>query len=395
MRDHFDPDGYPDYLIEDLKINGALFQHTRDIVPVSDPNIFCEVQRYAQLEAVMNLAQTNQQAFNMPEIYKRALQLLKVPQPELLLNLPQAVCKSNAVAENAAALMGDQIQVYPDQNHLDHLFVHMAFLNDPIYGQNPAFNSNLVVMIEHIKEHLMYYYSQCYQQAVKNETGVAGFGIMNEDKAGGFDAQLQKLTPAVLKHIQDTLAPYMQEATQILQALGKMQQQQAQQSMNPEQIKLQIEQAKLQQAQAAAQSEQQKNQIASQESQARIQLDQAKMKNQQQTDSMKMQLEQMKAQSEIQIAQLQLQAEKEESESGVMIEKLRLEKERLESLEQIQLELLKHKNELEVESLKFGHDLGLKAAQHKAELKLDSEKHDKSLESAEKTAKSKPQVKQE
>lgn len=389
---HFDKDGYPEWLIDDLKINGQLFADTRDIVPVSDPNIFTEVQRYAQLDKMFELAEKFPGKINQDELLKRSLQQIKIPQPDLLLNLPTAVSKCNAVAENAAVMMGDAIEVYPDQNHLDHLYTHLEFLKSPIFGQNAAINSNNVQMIQHCKSHLMYFYAQVYQQQIKNRIEVDKYkdkyNVFGDEDVGDYDDIIRDVTPSVMQFITEKLGPYLKDAEQVLSQLMKMQQEQQQQNMSPEHIKLQIERAKLQQAQASAQSEQQKNQIAAQESQGKMQLEQQKVANQAQTEQMRSSIEQMKAQSADKIAQLQYQAQHEEAQSGVAIEQLRLEQQRMDALNKLKIEVLKHREEQQSENLRYGHELGLQVAEHRAEIEADREKHRLQLESDEKVSKS-------
>src|SRR5690606_15874511 len=117
--------------------------------------------------------------------------------------------------------------------------------------QNPAFNQNTTQFIDHLKEHLVYFYTQVYQQLVKKVSDMDGFNIHDED-VGAFDDTIAEVTPDALQFISQKLGPYIGEAQQMLQSLMQLQQQQAQNQMNPDQIKLQIEQAKLQQTQASA-----------------------------------------------------------------------------------------------------------------------------------------------
>lgn len=389
LRDHWDPAGYPDWLVEDYKANATLFEHTRDVIPVSDPNIFTEVQRYAQLEAVMKLAQSAQSGqFNMVEIYRRVLQLIKIPNPEMLLNVPQETTKSNAVAENMAIFLGQPVQVYADQDHVAHLEEHIRFSSNRLYGANQFFNSNMVPMSDHIKHHMIYYYAQTFRQQLKNEQGIEV--DVREGKNFIYDKQLAAAGTAVYANIEQVLSPLLQTAQQVLTNLQQMQQQQSQQNMNPDQIKLQIEQTKLQSMQATAQGQQQVNQLKQNEVQGKLQIEQAKLQNDVQIEQMKDATENKRLAVDYDIAELQAKSDKEQNDADMQIEVLRLKKEHMESMTQLQIEHERAMVDLRQAALQKGHELGTDAAKHQHGLQHDMRKHEMSVEKDKAVAKGRP-----
>ena len=147
----------------DLVVSREDFQGAVDIVPVSDPNIFSEAQRYAQLQGALQIKDKYPQDFKQDtSLTKRALQLLGLPNyEELLIDAPQAV-RLDAIHENAKASEGKQpLKAYDDQDHISHMGTHLHYALSPMFC-----NSQMMAMpampalLAHCKEHLSMYYLQ-------------------------------------------------------------------------------------------------------------------------------------------------------------------------------------------------------------------------------------------
>ncbi|NDE67858.1 MAG: hypothetical protein EB062_07220, partial [Actinobacteria bacterium] len=67
-------------MVEDLVIGRQDFDRNTDIVPISDPHIFSETQRFAQNQALAALAKDNPDLFDRREVMKRILKQMKVPE---------------------------------------------------------------------------------------------------------------------------------------------------------------------------------------------------------------------------------------------------------------------------------------------------------------------------
>lgn len=148
------------------------FTGPMDVLPVSDPNIFSEAQRYAQLQAVMQLeAMPRFAPFFKPErLLVRALRLLQVPYAEDIANLPKDPRRMAPVDENAASALDDgtPLKVYEEQDDLDHLVSHITFLTSPLLGSNPIIGSVAVPkLLAHCKEHLIAYYRKNHKAATE------------------------------------------------------------------------------------------------------------------------------------------------------------------------------------------------------------------------------------
>ena len=93
------------------------FEGAMDVVPVSDPNIFSEAQRYAQVQSVAQRAQLFPQIYNLRKVEERILETLKIPDYESLLNPAVEPAEQNAVAENVSAALGRPVVAFQKQDH--------------------------------------------------------------------------------------------------------------------------------------------------------------------------------------------------------------------------------------------------------------------------------------
>lgn len=158
---------YPELLkrakttLGDKCADAEAFRTTDDICPVSDPNIFSEAQRFAQLQAVMQMQTA---APNLPwnalEINRRGLQLLNFPDPDGVLPPATDPVTADPVNENAQAVLKNApLRAAAEQDHLAHLREHLRFLTDPMAGANAVMpGAALGQILSHCVEHLTYLY---------------------------------------------------------------------------------------------------------------------------------------------------------------------------------------------------------------------------------------------
>lgn len=148
----------------ELVVRREDFEGPMDIIPVSDPNIFSETQRYAQLQAVMQLKQDPAfaQYFKQDALLARFLKLLNVPDPDGIANIPREAKRLSPLEENYAAGMQERpLKVYPEQDDLMHMKSHIQFATSPMFGANPLIASGAMTsLLQHCKEHLMSLYKK-------------------------------------------------------------------------------------------------------------------------------------------------------------------------------------------------------------------------------------------
>ena len=276
--------------IEDIKAQASGldvkpedFDGPMDVVPVSDPAIFSETQRFAQTQALMQRSATMPQMYDQRKIEQLFLRTLKINADDVLQPAPGTE-DIDPVSENVAAAMGTPIYVLPRQDHLAHLKTHFAFLKSPLFGQNPAIvKTYMFPMATHLRDHLLNYYLTEAHEAVD----VAQKKDLIEKEA----EQQVKVILKVQEIIEQQLSGFAQELAQIDQAA---QQFKPQPPMPPD-SSMQVAQLN---AQLQGQALQQRTQLDQAKMQQTAQLEQAKMQQTMQAEQVNMQLEQAKLQLE-------------------------------------------------------------------------------------------------
>ena len=273
-----------------LEIDPSDFDGPMDIVPVSDPAIFSETQRFAQTQAIMQRAQAMPQMYDARKVEEMFLRNMKVPANEVLQPLPGSE-DMDPVSENVAAAMSRPIYVLPSQDHMAHLMTHIPFLKSPLFGSNPAIaKTYLYPMATHLRDHLLNYYLVEAHNAVDKAQAEELIPEEAEDQV--------KIILEVQKFIEQQLGSFAQELAQLDQAA---QQFKPQPPMPPDKT---MEVAQLN-AQVQGQAMQQRMQV----DQAKLQIEQQKMQSQQQLEAAKLQTQQQQASERLQAEQIKQQAE--------------------------------------------------------------------------------------
>ena len=153
------------------------YQGPMDVVPVSDPRIFSEAQRFAQMQAIAARS-TGNPLYNAVKVEQRILETLKVPNPDELLATPPEPEPTDPVSENVAMALGKPAGAFPNQNHSAHLLVHLKFALDPNLGLNLLVGPSYIqLMLQHLKEHLILWYAkmmgETVQRALKKKVPIA------------------------------------------------------------------------------------------------------------------------------------------------------------------------------------------------------------------------------
>lgn len=216
----------------ELLVRRADFDGPTDIVPVSDPNIFSETQRMAQVQMVSQRAAAMPQLYDLRKVELLLLERSKIPDAEeLLLPVPEPK-RLNAVNENVAAAMGQPLVAFPDQDHLMHLRMHVEFLMHPLFGQSQLIAPAVIPqMLTHLKDHVIYWYVSSVVNLGETVAGTDLTELMDDDEVvdHAFEGLLADLSNRVLQGADATLAPFqipqvVQQAIGIMQQLQQMQQ---------------------------------------------------------------------------------------------------------------------------------------------------------------------------
>lgn len=254
------------------------FASNNDVRPVSDPNIFSETQRVAQNQALLQMATSAPPGmFDIRAVYRRVLSQLKIPAVDEVLPNPLGAKESNPALENVSMTMGRPAAAYPDQDHISHIKIHLAYAKDPAYGGSPVIGPAFAPhALEHIKQHLTLHYLQSMRGYVAQAAGGRDTLELHQEKPLDLEAQ-QALAIASQMVTQDSaqsMQAFLPEIQQLAQKVQQAQQAQQQQIANSDptaQVILKTQMAETQRKQAESQARMQiETEKAKQDYQLRI-----------------------------------------------------------------------------------------------------------------------------
>lgn len=149
------------------------FDRRVDITPVSDPNIFSNVQRIALGQAVVQAVNERPDVFS-PKAAKKAYRFLfkslRVPDADEY--LPEKdVKRLDPVSENVAMLNGHGVQAFAEQDDEAHLAVHAAFEQE-VAGMDPEIQQKIIPALKaHKAAHFANAYRKRVMAVVEQQTG--------------------------------------------------------------------------------------------------------------------------------------------------------------------------------------------------------------------------------
>jgi hypothetical protein len=261
-----------------IEIDPSDFDGPLDVIPVSDPAIFSETQRFAQVQAIMQRAAMMPQMYDPRKVEEMFLRTLKIAEGDVLQPKPGSE-DLDPVSENVAAAMGRPVYVLPRQDHIAHLKVHLAFLRSPLFGSNPAImKTYMYPMALHLRDHLLNYYlveahngvdKAQREELITEEANEQVRVIMDvqriiEEELGQFAQELAQLDEFAQQFKPQPPMPpdrTMEVAQLNAQVQGQAISQRAQADAARLQQQAQLEQAKLQDKQAERQEKLQGEQL--------------------------------------------------------------------------------------------------------------------------------------
>jgi hypothetical protein len=214
-------------VVQDLEIESEDFRRTTDVVPVSDPHIFSETQRMAQMQAVLTRADKAPDLYNRQAVEQRLLKQLKIPGINELLKDTPAPEERTPADENVAMALGQNAFAYIHQDHLAHIQSHLDFALNPIYGSNPIMASfSLPRSLEHIKQHMVMWYLNRMNGYV---TKARGDKVLTEEEYENkqLTAEIDKVFALASQHVKldsekafSQIVPLVQKLMESMQQLS-------------------------------------------------------------------------------------------------------------------------------------------------------------------------------
>ena len=284
----------------------ADFQGPIDVLPKSDPTIFSETQRFAQLQAVMQRATAMPQLYNVRKVEELFLKQIGLIEAKAVLVEDITPKDVDPIQENSMCSMGRPIAPVPQQDHMSHLQVHIAFLFSPVFGMNKNFmqigGKN---MVKHVYDHMTFAYmtqaSQQVQQAMQQQQDPTQTVVQVQQ-------QLEQQFDPIVKKLAEISQVVEQNAPEVPQ--------------NP--MEAQIALAKLQ-----IESQKIQNSALQQEAQTKIALNENSVQSKVQDSQLKMQSRQIENQIKIQEAKTKLAALERQAQIDSDRENAQLEIEKL------------------------------------------------------------------
>jgi len=229
-----------------------------DVIPVSDPNAATMAQKIVQYQAVLQLAQSAPQLYNLPLLHRQMIEVLGIKNADKLVPVDDDAIPVDPIQENQNILTGKPVKAFIEQSHQAHIQVHMSAIQNPQIQQmmqmNPQAQAIMATAMAHINEHIAFEYRKQVEQAM-------GMPLPTEEQ--------NKQTPPELA---DKIAMMAAQASQQLlqQAQQQAQNQQAQQKMQDPVVQMQQQELQLRQQDLQLKAQKQAGDMAAKADQIRI-----------------------------------------------------------------------------------------------------------------------------
>jgi hypothetical protein len=254
----YTPDEY-DYEPEDAgrKAKKSDYDST-DVIPVSDPNAATMAQKIVQYQAVLQLAQSAPQLYNLPLLHRQMIEVLGIKNANKLVPVEDDQVPTDPVQENQNLLTGKPVKAFMEQNHEAHIQTHMSAMQNPKIQQlmqmNPQAPAIQAAMMAHINEHIAFEYRKQVEMTI-------GAPLPGEE-------QNKHMAPEMADQIAMATAKASQQLMQ--QAQQQASQQQAQQQMQDPVVQMQMQELQLKQQDLQLKAQKQAADMAAKADQIRI-----------------------------------------------------------------------------------------------------------------------------
>jgi hypothetical protein len=320
----YTPDEY-DYKPEEgsRKAKKSDYEST-EVIPVSDPNAATMAQKIVQYQAVLQLAQSAPQLYNLPLLHRQMIEVLGIKNANKLVPVEDDQIPTDPVQENQNLLTGKPVKAFIEQNHEAHIQTHMSAMQNPKIQQlmqmNPQAPAIQAAMMAHINEHIAFEYRKQVEMAI-------GAPLPGEE-------QNKHMPPEMADQIAMATAKASQQLMQ--QAQQQAAQQQAQQQMQDPVVQMQMQELQLKQQDLQLKAQKQATDAASKADQLEIEKSRIEaqmqiaamqvgataaakrdqMERQQQTDGVRMGIDAAKHKAQMAVQMAQRNSQKQSPKKG-------------------------------------------------------------------------------
>lgn len=357
---------------------------TTDVMPVADPNAATMSQRIVQWQAVMQLAATAPQIYDMPELHGQMLDILGVKNVDKLIPTRKSMfAPTDPVTENMKIMQMQPAKAFLEQDHNAHIAVHQAMMNDPMIqqmmGQNPNAQQIQGALMSHMMEHVAF----AYRQQIEQHLG-APLPHPDEKLPPQIEAQLSGLIAQASQKLLLTNQHAAQQAQAMQAAQDPVMQQQlaelkikeaeVQRKAKKDEADIEIEKAKLALEAQKVQSETGASQIDLQMKEAEGRM---KLELESQKHAMKMQQEQEKAGMQMQTERMKLGAQMQNEQQRMQFDQAKMGQEMQMEHQRHQMSMqqqeMSAQQQARQKDMQFSQGLSHKDAAHQTSLKQQQE----------------------
>jgi hypothetical protein len=252
-------------------------------------------QKIVQYQAVLQLAQSAPQIYDLPYLHRQMIDTLGVKNASKIIPVEEDQKPSDPISENMAFLVGKPTKAFMYQDHEAHIQVHTSMMQDPkimqMVGQGPQAQQIMGAIQAHIMQHVAFQ----YRREIEKQLGAALPPVQEPDGE-------QVLPPEIEVQLSQLAAAAAARVLQKDQA-EVQQQQAAQQAQDPV---IQMQQMDLQIKQMEAETKKMKAEMEMQIQQAELQRKQQKdlMDAAANADRLELERTRMEAEQEIEGARL-------------------------------------------------------------------------------------------
>ena len=265
-----------------------------EVIPVSDPNAATMSQKVVQYQAVIQLAQSAPQIYDLPYLHRQMLEVLGVKNAAKLVPMKDDFKPRDPVSENMDMLNGKPVKAFIYQDHQAHIAVHMAAAQDPkmaqLLGQSPNAQTIQASLAAHLQEHLAFE----YRKQIEEAAGVP-YPDPDAEMSEDIEVQISRLAAAAAQQVlQKNQSAVAQEQAQQTAQDPIVQMQQAELQLKAQEVELKKQKLLVDAAARNDQLEVERERIASQkeiagmQTGAKIATDKANLSAKQQAEGMRM-----------------------------------------------------------------------------------------------------------
>ena len=279
-----------------------------DVIPVSDPNSSTMAQRVVQYQAVLQMAQSAPQIYDLPQLHRQMIEVLGVKNADKLVPTQDDLKPTDPVSENMDALNGKPLKAFIYQDHQAHIATHQAFMQDPMVaqmiGQNPQGQAIMAALQAHLAQHLGFQ----YRSQMEEKLG-APLPAPNEELPEAIEvtlAQLMAKAGAQLTQTHQQQQAQTQAQQQAQDPVFQLQQKEVAIKEQEVQRKMQKDQAEIQLRMADQKRLVDKDKIEATIDVQKVQLDKQEMAIEAQKDGIKIALDKQSAKNKLDIELMRL-----------------------------------------------------------------------------------------